>query len=357
MTERKKRLLFQFSFLLVACLLLELVLRLMGYKPGDLRPNWLHFQPVDSLYVINDFYTNEKGLLVADSLYWDPTGLCINPDGFRSKPFNQLDSNKKKVLFIGDSFTWGMSAKPFFDSSFCDLLQRNTAYEIINTGIPAADPAQYAAIANLYVPQLHPDLVVVAFFMGNDLMKEDRTVAPDRAFYYWTNAGAVLADMDDHHYNTAQEAYNYLVNERYYLVNPPHWWQKVIGCSSLLSRLYAVSFRIREKIEYEELTKHTGITKKYLNAIAATCANNKVPLRLLLIPEVKEAAMERAYYIKKYNDLLNDPALRNYWLLLDNRKSYFNDYPDGHLNNQGHFYYFQKLQQVIDSTMRQPAVD
>lgn len=353
MSEGKKRLLFQFSFLLVACLLLELVLRFMGYKPGDLRPNWLHFQPVDSLYVINDFYTNDKGLLVADSTYWDAYGLCINPDGFRSKPLNQLDSAKKKVLFIGDSFTWGMSAKPFFDSSFCDLLQKNTSYEIINTGIPAADPAQYAAIATNYVPQLKPNMVVVAFFMGNDLMKEDRTVAPHQSFYYWTNAGAVLADMDGRHYNTAQDAYNYLVNERYYLVNPPHWWQRVINKSALLSRLYAATFRVREKIDYERLRKHTDITKKYLRAVAATCAAHHVPLRLLLIPEVKEADIDGNSYRDKYSDLLSDPSLKDYWLMLNNHKALFNDYPDGHLNNEGHYYYYQQLKQVIDSTLQQ----
>lgn len=247
MKERSKRVIFQVSFVLVCCVIIEFVLRGMGYPPGDLRPNWLWFDPVDSLYVIHDYYTNDKGLLVADKDYWAKEKIAINSAGFRGKEFTELDSTKKKVLIIGDSFTWGMSASPFQDSSYCDLLARETDYEIVNTGIPAADPPQYLKIAEEYSAQIKPDIILVLFFMGNDLMKEDRAVIPNRPFYYWTNAGAVLADIDGKHFDNAQDAYNYLSNEKYFLKHPVRWYEKVISKSALLSRLYAARFRIEDR--------------------------------------------------------------------------------------------------------------
>ena len=202
MNVQAKRTLFQVCFIAIACIAIEISLRFMGYPPGDLRPNWLWFRPVDSLYVIPDFYTNERGLLVASKDYWSKEDIYINNDGFRGGDFEKLDSTRarKRILFIGDSFTWGMSASPFQDSSFCDILGRDSAFEVINTGIPAADPPQYLKIAETYIPQLKPDFVFVVFFEGNDLMKEERKVTPGRQFYYWTNAGAVLADIDGRHY-------------------------------------------------------------------------------------------------------------------------------------------------------------
>ncbi len=351
MGQRKKRILFQLTFVLVACLIIEVVLRFMGYKPGDLRPNWLKLYPVDSLVLVHDFYTNDKGVLIADSNYWAKEKIYINKDGFRGKEFSQLDSSKKKILFIGDSFTWGMSASPFQDSSFCDILGRETNYEIINTGIPAADPTQYEEIAREYVERLKPDYVVVVFFMGNDLMKWEREVIPGRQFYYWTNAGAVLADIDGKHFNSAQDAYHYLVNDKYFLSKPAGWYEKVIAKSALLSRLYAVRFRIKEKLEYNALLKNTCITKRHLYGIINTCNSAGVPLKFALIPEYKEANMDTATYRKQYADLLNDSLLQSYWLITPTGKALFKENPDGHLNNNGHRFYAGFLKQFLASVI------
>ncbi|MFN8286860.1 MAG: hypothetical protein U0V74_08925 [Chitinophagales bacterium] len=352
MGERKKRILFQLSFVAISCIIIEVVLRGMGYPPGDLRPNWLKLYPVDSLVLVHDFYTNDKGVLIADSNYWAKEKIHINKDGFRGKEFTELDSSKKKVLFIGDSFTWGMSASPFQDSSFCDILGRETNYEIINTGIPAADPTQYEEIAKEFVPALKPDYVVVVFFMGNDLMKWEREVIPGRQFYYWTNAGAILADIDGKHFNSAQEAYNYLVSDKYFLKNPAHWYEGIIAKSSLLSRLYAVRYRLQEKMEYNNLLKNTSITKNHLKGIVQLCDNAKVPLKFVLIPEYKEANMDTAAYRKQYADLLNDETLKNYWLITPTGKKLFKANPDGHLNNDGHRFYAALLKQFLASTIR-----
>jgi hypothetical protein len=344
-----KRFLFQVLLLLAGCLVIEVTLRKLGYAPGDLRPNWLNFAPVDSLYVIDDFYTDSNGLLVASKKYWNEQGITVNHLGFRGKEPKNLDSTKKRILVLGDSFAWGMSASPFQDSSMCDLIQQQGTYEVINTGIPAADPPQYAEIARLYASLYKPDYIIVVFFMGNDLMKFDRTVTANQPFYYWTNAGAILADIDGIHFNSPQEAYDYLANTRYYLQKPDAWYKSIIAKSSLLSRLYAGKYRVEEKIAYEKMRSNTSITKKYLYKINEVAQQNQVPVKFVLIPESKEADMDTAKYKKRYSDILLDSQLQSVWLIVTTDKSLYKENPDGHLNNTGHAYYAQILTALFDN--------
>jgi hypothetical protein len=338
MASRKKILLFQFSFIMVMVGVIEIVMRLVGHQPGDLRPRWLNFAPVDTLTVIPDFVTNSEGLVVANKDLLKGPGVFINVDGFRNKEFAQIDSAKKKVLLIGDSFTWGLSAKPL-DSCFADILQRETDYEIINLGIPVADPPQYLALAQKYVLELKPDLILVVFFMGNDLMIHDRLIAPYKAVYHHTNAGAIYADIDGKHFATPEKAYRYVTTEKYYLHHPANIFEKIVNKSALLSRLYSLRFRMMEKKAYEQAARNSGVSKKYLEGIMEVAQQNEVLVRFVLIPEIKEVDISVEKYTEKYADLLKDSSLKDYWLIPQNENSYFNDYPDAHLNNKGHRFY------------------
>lgn len=349
MSSTSKRILFQVLFVLVACVAIEIALRCMGYAPGDLRPNWLWFQPVDSLYVIKDFYVNEKGLQVADKAYWAAhDSIYINADGFRSPEFDTARTGKKKVLMIGDSFVWGLSAKPLADSSFADILRSAGPYEVLNTGIPATDPAQYAQVARQYIPSLKPDYVLVFFFLGNDLMEAPRAIVPHKALSYWTNAGAISAHMDGKYFSNAQDAYNYIANEKYFLKKPKRWYERVIAQSALLSRLYAGKFRIEEKLQYERKRKDASISLAYLQQVKNVAEQNAVPVKFVLIPELKEASASQAELKEKYNSLLGNSDLKALWLFPPSKKENYVAYPDGHLNNEGHREYAYFLKTVLD---------
>jgi len=346
MSPHKKLISFQVGFVLIACVIIELSLRLIGYAPGDLRPNWLWFQPVDSLYTIPDFITAPNGLLIANKDYWSKHNIAINSDGFKGAELQSLDTTHKRIMFIGDSFTWGLSAKPF-DSSFCNILTNETPYQIINTGIPAADPVQYAKVAELYIPKVKPDIVFVMFYMGNDLMRQDRPFMPGEPFYYWTNAGAILADIDGMHFSNPQSAYNYLISQKYFLKNPEHWYQKVISHSALLSRLYAARFRIEEKLSAERAMKDSHITLKYLKQIKQIAQANNTQLRFVLIREEKDAEVNPNKYIELHSDLLLNDSIRNNWLFPEICKKDYTPLPDGHLNNAGHREYADFLKFLI----------
>jgi hypothetical protein len=323
----------------------EVILRSIGYEPGDLRPSLDYFKPVDSLVIIPDFITNPEGVLIANKTYFNKQGVYINEDGFRTKSFASIDTTKTKLLFIGDSFTWGMSAEPFYKNSFCDLLAQDSSLEIINLGIPAADPVQYAALAQKYIPSIQPSKVFVLFFMGNDLMREDRTNI-GQPYYYWTNAGAIYADIDGQHFNAAQSAYDYLIAQKLFLRKPKNAFEWLVSKSAALARLYAVKFRWQEKQAFEQARTHPQVTVKYLNQLAAICKANNSTLHIVVIPETKDAGLSLAKYKTKYAALLNDKNLQAHFSLPQVKPEWYSPTTNPHLNNRGHFEYYQWLKNL-----------
>lgn len=327
--------------------LAEGFVRHLGYVPGDLRPNWSNFHPVDSLIVHHDFIVDSNGILIANATNLKPIGTTINSDGFRAPEFAEMDTVKHKILLIGDSFTWGLSAQPM-DSCFADLLKAQVSGTIINTGIPIADPAQYEAIAHRYIPMLKPEKVVVMFYLGNDIMQQPRPTTPFKPFYYYTNAGAMMADDGDIHLNSAREAYDYYTRRKFFLVHPANFMEKVIAKSALLSRIYSFKYRWQEKREAENAISDMSVTQKYLYSIVNTCKQNNCQLQIILIPEIKEADQPKSFFEKRYKGFFNDPVLSKCTYIPEgNSPKNYVPYPDGHLNNAGHKFYSKKIAEQI----------
>ena len=133
----------------------------------------------------------------------------INADGFRSIAFEQYDTVQTKVLLLGDSFTWGRSAEPLFNSYADILLARN--WVVYNTGIVCTDPAQYADIAHRYIPALLPDVVCINYYAGNDDMYLPRETEARKPAFHFTNAGLFYAQPLGY-YMPPKEAYAYYLN-------------------------------------------------------------------------------------------------------------------------------------------------
>lgn len=329
-------------------LLTELFLRYQGYAPGDLRPNWSNFHPVDSLIVYDDFVVDSSGILIANRSHLKETKMTINSDGFRAPEFQSLDTAKYKLLLIGDSFTWGLSANPI-DSCFADLLKRRWLGPVINTGIPIADPAQYDAIARKYIPIIKPDKVIVMFYLGNDIMSQPRPIIPLQAFYYYTNAGAVMADDGPVHLNSAKEAYEYYTHQKFFLLHPANDFELIISKSALLSRLYSFKYRWAEKREAENAIRDMSVTQSYLYSIADVCRRNHCSLQVVLIPEIKEANRPRAFFEKRYRGFFGDSVLAPLTFIPEgNSPKNYVPYPDGHLNNAGHKFYAEIIADIIN---------
>ncbi len=329
--------------LFIVLMITELAFRFLGHQPGNLTPNWANFKPVDSLIEYHHFFTDSHGLIVANKGYFDSVPININSDGFRTPEWSSIDTSKKTDLFIGDSFTWGLSANPI-TACFVDLVRNQSSNNTVNLGIPVADPLQYALLAKKYIPKLKPQNVYVMLYLGNDIMLTDRTITPYKPLYFYTNAGAMLASDGNRTFATANEAYHYYVAEKYFLIHPKTIIQKIATKSALFTLLYAIHLRWEEKQRFNKSIEEMTFTKKHLYQIAEYCEINHSQLHIVVIPERKEADVDAATMKSRYKTLFADPRLNPFLVLPSGiNKGYYMPYPDAHLNNVGHQFYAKQI--------------
>ncbi len=185
----------------------ELSLRLIGKIPGYVpRYSNRAFKCVSQLEIRQSFLTDDEGVFKANPNYEWSEEYQINLDGFRGIEFKPYDTAGTKILFLGDSLTWGASAKPI-TNCFVDKVTRR-GYLTFNTGIPGTCSSQYAYLAEKYVPLLKPDIIIVMFYMGNDLKPPD-PMLPYKNLYHITNAGWLYAFDQKGNYMSPQDAYDY----------------------------------------------------------------------------------------------------------------------------------------------------
>lgn len=171
----------------------ELAARALGPPEPDLGSD-LHWMAnfADGDVTLDDppwFTVDENGFQVAN---WLTPGT--NELGYRTPSFDEPANGRPTILFLGDSFTWGVDARPV-NLCYADRV-RDMGYKVINLGIPATGPVQYEAQAQRYLPELKPDAVCVMYYAGNDWMPE-APIHPVPARWYETNAGMLYALMPD----------------------------------------------------------------------------------------------------------------------------------------------------------------
>jgi hypothetical protein len=112
---------------------------------------------------------------------YDPDlGFRVNPDtpGTNQYGFNDRDYPLEKepgnyrIVVIGDSYSWAGN----LDGNYTAILEKQfedyygaPKVDVINVGFPMADPPMYLGMLKKYGLMFHPDLVVLGFFVGNDL--------------------------------------------------------------------------------------------------------------------------------------------------------------------------------------------
>jgi hypothetical protein len=218
----------------------------------------------------------------------------INADGFRSIPFRNDSTGKKKVLMIGDSFTWGHSAS-YFSTCFSDLLIPQ-GFAIYNAGISATDPAQYEAIARAHVPVIAPDVVVVNLYMGNDILYFKRPVLPFESPFYLTNGGVILAYPGPERLRSAEEAHAFASREQ--RIPDTGGWNRLCSKTVLgtlawkaMTKLNLIPFQRTNAAYWGRCAadiQASPVTGEHLRAIASVCAQSGASFILAVIPQYPE---------------------------------------------------------------------
>lgn len=349
---------------LVAFGLVEGFLRIKGYRAGYIHMGTGPFRPLadgESLNLSHEFFTDSTGMFRAapDSFNGRQAypGYYINRDGFRNPEWKDLDSTRRRLLLLGDSFLWGATAQPI-DSAFAGHIGR-AGYTCINLGIPGTDPDQYALAAARYLDRFQPDAVCIFFYAANDVILRPRQLRPGVNRYHITRNLGWLDAYLDHPAGMADPQATYDWYSKRFSVPPGSFWNgfcRQTAAFSLLWQLQRNHFgkvspawdpAVADSVALTNAAAKTdsgAVSGTYLREIQARCAAAGIPCHIFLIPvhTQLEADFFAAYPRLRTGLQWHVPAA----LTRDD----YNDWPDGHFNNTGHRkfagFVLEKLQQA-----------
>ena len=203
-----------FSSLFFALILAEVSLRLLNisypnfYTPNEhlgytLRPN------------TEGPFTDEGGAYIK-----------INDKGLRSAPVEyNTPVDTIRIALIGDSFAEALQVE--IQDAFWSVLENklnqcytgNHKVEIINFGVGGYGTAQELLMLKHYVDKFSPDLVLLAYFAGNDIRNNLKALEKDdaRPYYNLVNNELVLDDsfLNSSSYLAKQSGLGKIANSYY----------------------------------------------------------------------------------------------------------------------------------------------
>lgn len=280
----------------------------------------------------------------------------FNSEGFRGVDLSTDPRDTLKVMLIGDSFVWGMSAEPVYNS-FSDILLAR-GLNVYNFGIPGTDPAQYEAIVRKYVPIVNPDVVVVCVFPGNDLIPFIREVASGRPMEHLTNFGF----LDSHptgEYFSPRESYDFYIDINRIPEAGKNGFNWFFSQSNVLTKLWLLLYELHlvdhdKRRAYDRMHRIPDIEKArtvsaHLKHIREICSLSGTEVLFTVIPD-------KQFTISRQREFKETQGQRDLNRVLFNQGQYY--YPDGytledfesggvHFNNSGSLKYADFLESVI----------
>jgi hypothetical protein len=206
---------------------------------------------------------------VLSAKIWEKYWWRENSDGFRDEEFSQKDNIKKKLVFIGDSFTAGQGIKNP-ENRFSNLVAQavEDSFEMYNMGQSGSNTEGHAALIQSL--SFTPDIIVYQFFV--DDIKDTRIridgVYPHTALY--DDCPSFLVPLIEH---------SYFLNYIYWMY--PH---------SLISDYKKY---LADSYESPRIAQAHGAVN---NRIIEYCMGKNIRLVYLFIPLPSEYEFSNQYY-------------------------------------------------------------
>lgn len=277
----------------------------------------------------------------------------INEFGFRSMSFRDK-SSRKRILLLGDSFTYGYNAVNK-SNSFADILITK-GYEVYNTGIGGSDPPQYLSVAKEFIPIYRPDFVIANICLGNDCDKDSQVYNAYQPHHYVTNAGWLESCPMGVNLSSPEEAYK-IVLSTYYI--PMTGWFNVLCSKTCIStmlwsaynRFILKSNNIKPCCNLVERSSPFQLTEPYVNMIMKKvekiCTENGSTLIVSIIPNctTTEGNQYKLFFVKDFDKLFTNQRY------FEPHNLSVSDYGpnNSHFNEQGHAKYAHFLSTILDS--------
>ena len=184
---KRRRLILKLGLAALALAVCELALRLFGYEPHTGFRNLICKERIERPlpgvpYLFKPMAEFREQWAGNPDGYFDPPDNSIryrvNNFGFRGADMTLERNPKVRVLFLGDSFCWGMGVKD--EDHFLAVMGRKLAdvdgrerVELYNLGMPGFNLRQEVALSAEALKRFRPDVCVIWFFLndigtGND---------------------------------------------------------------------------------------------------------------------------------------------------------------------------------------------
>ena len=244
-----------------------MIVLLLSFLAGEATVRIFHFfHPLFIFY--DDSYNRFRGKPFAPDF-----DFKLNSLGFKDTEFSQQKHSRFRIAAIGDSFSYGVV--PYKDN-YLTLLEsqlkgQGIDAEVCNLGIPSTGPKDYLAVLEQEGLRLHPDMVLLSFFIGNDFSESGRKKK-------W------------HEYSCLASLLRYLL-----AVRPKYEGQIVHGagaycddCPSFAASTYLDIEKTRSSIYLTDNAEFPVLLAKaldYLAQIQDICAEKNISLSVALIPD------------------------------------------------------------------------
>ena len=200
---------------------------------------------------------------------WD---FKLNSQGFKDKEFSEKKENVYRILGIGDSFSFGVVPYKY---NYLTLIESqlnvgNTNVEVLNMGIPSIGPKDYLSLLMKEGLALHPDTVLLSFFVGNDFVQSKQ-----RKLYEYSYTASLL-----HYIINLRPKYEGRVGERkteYCDVCPSFSIKRYLKIEYDRSYIYLVNNK-----KFPEELNHAIY---YLKQIRNICKSHSINLIVVIIPD------------------------------------------------------------------------
>lgn len=266
----------------------------------------------------------------------------INRDGFHdSQDFiidDRVEDASTRILALGDSFTFGASAK--LGSSWVEIIESELPTTILwNTGIPGTGNNQAWQLVQEYTPILKPEIVILGFYL-NDF--EDNIYPLDQFFRGHIDEEFVFVQQyqieSDNTFTFIDDTDELLY--RFRGINPPRnqveSWLGRTHLGSLLLNTINASQSLYNKIDGGEFNYQVDITRNILQSIKTYLDEADTEFLILLIPkreDINEQGQAYQSAIQLFEEL--DIAYLNPLNTLDPTVDYA-PIPDIHWSTEGH---------------------
>ena len=265
---------------------------------------------------------------------------AVNRQGYSDSEDFELPADyedRTRILLLGDSFTWGMSAD--LGKSYAETLSAAHPDAIVwNAGVPGTGVNQALLAFDAFAPVLMPQLTILTFF-DNDF--DDNLLPIDS----WMNAldsngkaFHIRKYAIDHEENVIAFDTQDLAYIRVHQKQPPNSeWDRLLGSTQLGS----LALRLRDALTPaqpapETMVRRRQVTRQYLLELKQAVAASGSDLLVILVPRRADTHNPSARFLlaQELMQELAIPFVNPASILVPNLD--FALLPDEHWNNTGH---------------------